>query len=132
MLEDEAGNLWFKEEQQAMRINQGVKEAHALIPFQCKDCWIVNLEERLTVCNLDDVYVMCICRANLDAMGGRAISAIQSHASALKRAIQNCCIIRKTPTIPLRGPIPCADKLGMGMAVDMLFNLLTAKPHLKG
>jgi hypothetical protein len=41
-------------------------------------------------------------------------------------------MIRKTPTIPLRGPMPCADKLGMGTAVDMLFNLLTAKPCLKG
>jgi hypothetical protein len=93
-----------------------------LIPFQCKDCWMVNLEGCLPVCNLDDVYVMCIRRANLDAMGGRAVLTIQSHASALKRAIQNYCMIRKTPTIPLRGPMPCADELGMGMAVDMLFN----------
>jgi hypothetical protein len=84
------------------------------------------------VCNLDDVYVMCIRQANLDAMGGRAVLTIQSHASALKRVIQNCCMIRKTPTIPLRGPMPCADDLVMGMAVDMLFNLLMAKPCLKG
>jgi hypothetical protein len=65
-------------------------------------------------------------------MGGRAASTIQSHASAVKRTVKNCGILRKTPTVPPRGPMPCGDELGMGMAVDMLFNSLTAKPCLEG
>ena len=75
---------------------------------------------------------MCIRRANLDAMGGRAVSTIQAHTSAVKRTVQNCRLMGKMPTIPNRGPMPCADNLGMGMAVDMLFNSITARPKLKG
>ena len=67
---------------------------------------------------------MCIPQANLDAMGGKDALTIQSHASALRRAFQNCRMIRKTPTIPLRCPMPCADDLEMGMAVDMIFKAL--------
>jgi hypothetical protein len=58
--EDESGNVWFKEERRARMINQGVRGAHASIPFQCKDCWMVNLEGRFPTPELDDAYVMCI------------------------------------------------------------------------
>jgi hypothetical protein len=130
--EDEAGNAWFKQERRAQRINQGVKGAHASIPFQCEGCWILNLEGRPRGDESNDVYVMCIRRANLDAMGGQAISTIQAHAAAVSRTVQNCRLMGKTPAIPNRGPMPCADELGMGMAVDMLFTSLTARPKLKG
>jgi hypothetical protein len=43
-----------------------------------------------------------------------------------------CTRIRKTPTIPMRGPMPLSNQVGMGMTVDMLFNSLTAQPRLKG
>jgi hypothetical protein len=130
--EDEVGNLWFKEEQQARRINRGVRGAHASIPFHCEDCWMVNLEGRLPTPELDDAYVMCIRRANLDNMGSRAISTIGSHAAAVKQAVASCSLIRKTPALPARRPMPMADELGMGKAVEMLFNSLTAKPCIKG
>jgi hypothetical protein len=91
--EDERGNLWFKEEQQAQCINQGVKGTHAVMLFQCKDCWMRNLEGRLPTPGLDDAFVMCICQANLDVMGGRAVSTIDSHAAAVKRTVMNCAII---------------------------------------
>ena len=126
------GNAWFKQEQRAQRINQGVKGAHASIPFQCKGCWILNLEGCPWANESNDVQVMCIHRANLDAMWGRAVSTIQAHTSAVKRTVQNCRLMGKMPTIPNRGPMPCADNLGMGMAVDMLFNSITARPKLKG
>jgi hypothetical protein len=129
---DKEGNLWFRQEQREQRINQGVRGAHASIPFQCKDCWLLNLEGQLLVPRLDDMYVMCIRQANLDAMGGRAVATIKGHAAAVKQTIQNSWLIRKTPTIPHRGPMPLTDNLGMGMAVDMLYNSLSAKPRLKG
>jgi hypothetical protein len=64
-------------------------------------------------------------------MGGRASSTIGAHATAVKRMVQNCTLIRKTPTLPACGPMPLSDPVGMGMAVDMLFNFLTAQPWLK-
>jgi hypothetical protein len=119
--EDERGNVWFKEEQRLQRINQGVRGAHTAIPFQCEGCWMVNLERCPLALGLDDAYVMCIRRA-LDAMGGRAVPTLGAHTAAVKQTVANCVQIRKTPTLPARGPMPLADHLGMGKAVEMLFN----------
>jgi hypothetical protein len=91
-----------------------------------------NLERRLLTPGLDNAYVMCIHRANLDAMGGRVSSTIGAHATAVKRRVQNCALIRKTPTLPACSPMPLSNPVGMDMALDMLFNLLTAQPWLKG
>jgi hypothetical protein len=65
-------------------------------------------------------------------MGGRSVLAIERHAAAIKQTVQIFHLMRKTPTILLRGPMPIANNLGIGMAVDMLYNLLSARPHLKG
>jgi hypothetical protein len=59
-IEDEEGNLWYKQGQREERINQGVRGAHASIPFQCEACWMLNLEGCLPVDGLDDMYVTCI------------------------------------------------------------------------
>jgi hypothetical protein len=65
-------------------------------------------------------------------MGGRAVSTIKGHTAAVKQMIQNSRLIRKTLTIPHRGPMSLAVNLGMGMAVDMFYSSLSAKPQLKG
>ena len=132
MHQDVEGNPWFNQKLKEDEINHGVKGVHALIPFQCESCWMVNLEGRLPDPKLDEMYLMLIRRANLDAMGGRAVTTTAAHASATKRVIRNCSIFRKTPTIPARGPMPMKDVVGMSTAVDMLFNSITAKPRLKG
>ena len=118
--------------QRAERINQGVRGAHASIPFQCEACWMLNLEERLPVDGLDDMYVTCICRENLDALGGRAKSTIKAKVSSIKRSVQYCKLIRKTLFIPHRGPMPMADNVGMSLAVELLMHSMIARPRLKG
>jgi len=65
-------------------------------------------------------------------MSGRAVSTIEGHAAAIKRTVRNSRTMRKTPTIPYRGPMPFADNSGMAIAVDMLFNSLSAKPRMSG
>ena len=90
------------------------------------------MEGRLPVPGLDDAYVMLIRRANLDAMGGRAKTTIEGHAAALKRFVRNARRIRRTPCIPTRGPMPLADRVGMGIATDLLLHSLTARPRMKG
>ena len=67
--ENEEGNIWYKEEWRAQHINQGVRRAHVVMPFQCEDCWIVNLDGCYPVPIVNDAYVMCLRQANLDAMG---------------------------------------------------------------
>ena len=123
--------MWFKQEQREKRLNQGVRGAHASIAFQCEECWILNLEGRHVIEGLDDTYRMLIRRANLDAMSGRAVSTIHSHAASIQRTARNCKLIGKTPSIPVRGPMPIKDQVGMGVAVEMLFLSITAKGRLK-
>jgi hypothetical protein len=93
---------------------------------------MVNLEGCLPAKGLDDAYIMLICQANLDAMGGWAMATIHGHAAALKRSVSNCQLFRKTPAIPPRGPMPLTDTVGMGLAVELLFHLLNAVPCIKG
>ena len=132
MIEDEGGNTWYKQGMREERLNHGVRGFHAVFSFQCEDCWMLNMEGRLPVPELDDAYVMLIRRANLDAMGGRAKTTIEGHAASLQRFVKNASQIRRTPSIPVRGPMPLEDKVGMGIAVDLLLHSLTAKPRLKG
>ena len=131
-LSDGGGNVWYNQKKEEDRLNYGYKGAHVAIPFQCEQCWLVNLERRLPVPGLDDVYVSLIRRANLDAMAGRAKSTIAGHVAALKRSVNNSRMIRKTPTIEARGPMPISDLTGMGVAVDMIVYSLTAKPRIPG
>ena len=129
---DGGGNVWFNQRKEEERLNTGYKGAHAAIPFQCEICWIINLERRLPEEGLDDVYVSLIRRSNLDAMAGRAKSTVAGHVAAIKRSITNCGLIRKTPTIEARGPMPLGNTTGMGVAIDMLVYSLTAVPKISG
>ncbi len=131
-IQDKEGNKWYKHETRLHGINHGVRGAHALIQFQCEDCWMINLGGRLPAEGLDDAYIMLIRQANLDAMGGRAIATIEAHALAVLRTVHNCQQFRKTPTIPPQGPMPMLDSVGMGLAVELLFHLITAVPQIKG
>lgn len=130
--QDAEGNPWFKQKKKEDEINQGVRGAHASMAFQCERCWFINLENRLPEPGKDDMYIKLIRRANLDAMGGRAVTTTQAHAAAVKRIVRNCEQIRKTPTIPPRGPSLMRDTVGMSIAVDMLQSSLTASPRLPG
>ena len=60
MHRDKEGNPWFKQKQKEDEINHEVKGVHASISFQCKRCWMVNLEGRLPEPKLDEMYLMWI------------------------------------------------------------------------
>ena len=81
---------------------------------------MVILEGRHPVPRLDDAYVMCLHRANLDAMGSQAVSMIGSHTAAVKQAVTSCALICKTPILPTIGPMPMTNELGMDKTVEML------------
>ena len=124
-IKDEEGNLWHNSEARMKRLNTGVKGAHACIPFQCETCWMRNLEGR-DISKGDEAYVMCLRRANLDAMAGKAKKTILSHKDEVIRTVKNCKAIRKTPSYAPRGPFPLADSCGMGLVVEMLVKSYTA------
>jgi hypothetical protein len=65
-------------------------------------------------------------------MGGRSPTTIKAQVLAIKMAVINCSRLQKTPTIPPQGPMPLLDRVGMGMAVNMLYSSITAKHWLRG
>ena len=129
---DDGGNLWHQQSKFEGRHNHGVRGAHVCIPFQCEACWILNMESRDVVPEGDELLMMMIRRANLDAMSSRAESTIASHAAAAKRSIKLCALVGKTPDLLRRGPMPVSDPVGMGLAVEMLIMSVVARPRLKG
>lgn len=128
---DADGNLWHEQSKFELRHNRGVRGAHVCFPFQCEDCWLINLEDRLPLPESDAVLVMMIRRANLDAINSRAPATIKAHVAAVNRTIRHCKLLHKTPALGLRGPMPTKDPVGMGLAVEMLFLSVTARPRLR-
>ncbi len=120
----QGGQPVYKHERRVHQVNHGVQGAHASIAFQCKHCWLINLEGHPPVEGLDDAYVMLICQANLDAMGGRAVATIEAHATAIRQAVSNCQLSRKMPSIPPRGPMLMGDSLGMGPTIEHFSSIL--------
>ena len=59
--------------------------------FQCEGCWFINLEGRPPDPKLDEMYIKLIRRANLDAIGGRAVTTTQAHAAAVKMDCVQLC-----------------------------------------
>jgi hypothetical protein len=114
-----------------MRLGQGVDGAHMCIPFQCEFCWLRNLQGRDAVLGLDDAYLACIKRSNLDAMLGKSALTIQNHARETRVSIRNAQLINKTPSYHPRGPFPLSDCVGMGLAVDMQLKSLVAKGRIR-
>ena len=61
---------------------------------------MLNLEGRLPVAGLDDIYVTLIRRANLDAIAGRATAIIEAHTNQIKRTVANCALFGKKNQTP--------------------------------
>jgi len=127
---DVLGNVWFKQDQQEHRMKHGTRGAHVSLPFQCESCWIMNLEGRLPIKGLDDTYVMLVRRINLDIMNGRAKATLESHAASVLCTVRNCQRYGNTPSIPVKGPMPLTDSIGMGLAVEMIDLSLDAKGRI--
>ena len=79
---------------------------------------------------MDDMYIMVIRRANLDAMAGRAETTLIAHSNSILRTVKFCQAFNKTPSIPPRGPMPFEDQTGMGVACEMLYYSLVAKGRI--
>lgn len=129
--EDMEGNKWHKQEKKEAKVKQGVDGVHAILPFQCEDCWMINLEGRRLRLPQDELYFMLIRRANLDAMQGRSEDTIRGHVRSIGRTIKDCAIIGKTPSLKAIGPMPLFDSVGMSaVAVEVLYYSITAEGKL--
>ena len=128
-IKDKAGNLWQNSEVRKKRLNSGVTRAHACIPFQCKTCWMRNLEGR-DIGEGDKAYEIYIRRVNLDTIAGKAKKTIDTHRGEVLKTVNNCKKIRKTPSYAPRGPFPLEDLCGMDLVVGMLVKPYMAKGRI--
>ena len=63
-------------------------------------------------------------------MNGRAKAKLEGHTASVKQTVRNCQWYGKTPYIPVRGPMPLNDTIGMGLAVEMVDLSLVAKGRI--
>ena len=75
-------------------------------------------------------YASLIRRVNLDAVAGISKLTIDAHRRATMANVLRCKRINKTPLYEPRGPISLDDPVGMGVVVDMLRKLVTAKGRI--
>ena len=129
-IKDEAGNPWHNSEARIKRLNLGVNGAHTCIPFQCKTCWMRNLEGK-DIGEGDAAYEMCLWRENLDAIAGEAKTTIDARKHDVLTTIKNCGKTIKTLSYAPRGSFPLVDLYGMGLVVEMLVKSLTSKGRIK-
>ena len=106
---------------------QGLAGVHSVLSFQCEDCWIWNLERRESDVQEDKLLRMLIRRVNLDAMCGRSKSTIANHVKNVIKSVRNSAVIGKMPAVMGRGPLPMMDCAGMGVAVEMLYESISAE-----
>ena len=59
-------------------------------------------------------------RVNLDAIAAKSERTISDHRRETLRKVRECEAIGKTPSLEPRGPMPVADLVGMGVAIEVL------------
>ncbi len=125
------GKAWHKEDERQKKLSQGAEGAHLCIPFQCKLCWMRNLEGRDPIKERDAVYLACIKRANLGVTAGKSPLTILAHLCKTTAVIRNAKLVNKMPSYYPRGPFPALDSVGIGVAVDMLLKSIVSKGRIE-
>ena len=114
----------MEEDEDKQRFKEGRDGDHLLTPFQCDVCHFLNMQHRFPVEGraTDDLLLMCIRRANLDAMWSRERSTVaQNRREGIRYA--SLCDALGLPVdkaYPPRGPYPETDECGMKLACTML------------
>jgi hypothetical protein len=120
----------LEEDDDKERFKEGREGDHLLTPFQCDRCHFVNMQHRLPVENrtADDLLLMCVRRANLDALWSRERSTVAQNRQEGVRYVKLCKTLGLDPdaVYPPRGPYLESDEFGMKLACGMLMRSLSA------
>ena len=93
------------------------------IPFECDLCHFRNISGRDPMQGNpgDDFALICICRANLDAMWSRETSTVTGNLNRMRPDYHDAI-----PFLPIKDPLPTLghdeieDRVGMGVAIMTL------------
>jgi hypothetical protein len=120
----------MEEEEDRMRFKEGRDGDHLLTPFQCDTCHFLNMQQRFPVGErpADDLLMLCIRRANLDALWSRERSTVAQNRREGVRFVGLCedLGLSVDRAYPPRGPYPETDDFGMQLACGMLLRSLSA------
>ena len=111
------------EDEDPGRFKEGRDGDHLMTPFQCDECHFENCKKRpVIIGNLqDEVALLGIRRANLDALWSRERSTVRANRLQGKMWISASESAGWTDYgLPKRGPYPVEDTFGMQAAVILL------------
>lgn len=114
---EEEDPLWFREARDG---------DHLMCPFVCDECHFWNLRRReVLVGNVcGELTMVCIRRANLDALWSRERSTVAGNLREGVRYLLICDRLGEKDPYPGRGPWPVGDLFGMKMACALLVRTL--------
>lgn len=100
---------------------------HLMCPFQCDKCHFYNIQKRRPgVRAQDDVLLMCIRRANLDALWSRESATVHANRREAARVLTVSERLGIDQPYPNRIPFPVEDTFGMQIACQSLLRSLDA------
>ena len=104
---------------------------HLMCLFQYDDCHFQNLKKRAPgASDTDGVLLLCIRRANLDALWARKPGTVHSNRRE-GAVIELSKQLGLENPYPGRGPYPVKDSFGMGVAAMMLMRSLGTGKNAK-
>ena len=110
-------------EEDSGRFKQGRNGDHLITPFQCDECHFYNMKHRRAIPGLatDDLLLLCIRRASLDAFWSRERSTVGSNLKEARKYLDNMCLLGiENIAFPPKGPHPQEDTWGMRVACGLL------------
>jgi len=101
--------------------------------FQCDQCHFENCQHRSAVSTSvqDELALVCIRRANLDAFWSRERSTVGANRREGLRYLGAADSCGWSTPYPARGPFPVRDDSGMQMATSMLLRSMDAGNNAK-
>jgi hypothetical protein len=113
------------EEDDPDRFKCGRDGDHLMCPFQCDTCHFYNIQGRRPgVKSQDDVLLMCIRRANLDAFWSRESATVRQNQREGVRGLVLSARLGVDNPYPERRPYPVGDSFGMLIACQSLLKSL--------
>jgi hypothetical protein len=98
---------------------------HLMCPFQCNLCHFYNIQRRGPGAKVqDEVLLMCIWRASLDAFWSRESSTVLANLRESGRVLSVCARLGVDQLYPERGPFEIGDLFGMMIACQSLLRSL--------
>jgi hypothetical protein len=108
------------------RFRQARDGDHLMCPFQCDDCHFRNIQGRSTIEDdpRDKLFMMCIRRANLDALWARESGTVKANRGRFNKVMGIAEVLGVEKPYPERGPYPVEDSFGMMWAFTLLMRSL--------